>query len=348
MAKIDVGEWKEFIIGNLFDVSRPAARSQMKYEDGDIPFVASGNFNNGVTGWCKPKKDETPDKGQCITVSPLDGSAFYQPVDFLGRGGAGSAIMILRNDKLTELSGLFISSVIRHALTKYNYADQLNSETIAAEVIKLPVDASGATDWAYMDSYMSQVMQEAEQSLDAFEAADDRAMVVDSSTWKQVMVSDIFNMSNTHSIVQKHVVPDSGDTPYVTAQAGNNGVLTYVNCPEEWLDEGNCIMIGGKTLTFSYQTERFCSNDSHNIALYLKDEKQATEMHYLFLISALRASLYQKYSWGDSISMTAIKDDSFMIPVDASGEPDWAYMDSYMSKVTHEVERSLDAIQLII
>lgn len=101
-------------------------------------------------------------------------------------------------------------------------------------------------------------------------------------------------------------------------------------------------MIGGKTLTFSYQAKPFCSNDSHNIALYLKDKVNASEIRYLFLIAVLRGTLYQKYSWGDSVSMKRIKDDTFMLPVDASGEPDWAYMDEYMSEVMQEAEKSLE------
>jgi hypothetical protein len=166
-------------------------------------------------------------------------------------------------------------------------------------------------------------------------------MKIDTSQWKEFKLKDIFHMNNTKSIVQKDVVPDSGTTPYVTAQAGNNGVMTYINCPAEWLDEGNCIMIGGKTLTFSYQAKNFCSNDSHNIALYLKDKKNASEMKYLFLIAALRGALYQKYSWGDSISMKKIQDDVFRLPVDTSGDPDWAYMDNYMSEVVKDCEDTL-------
>ena len=96
---------------------------------------------------------------------------------------------------------------------------------------------------------------------------------IDTSGWKEFKLTDIFRMNNTKSIVQKDIVTDSGKTPYVTAQARNNGVLTYINCPNEWLDDGDCIMIGGKTLTFSYQKKPFCSNDSHNIALYLKNKK---------------------------------------------------------------------------
>ncbi|ADO37893.1 putative S-CspCI [Eubacterium callanderi] len=167
---------------------------------------------------------------------------------------------------------------------------------------------------------------------------------IDTNMWKEFKLTKIFRMRNTKCIVQKDIVPDSGLTPYVTAQSGNNGVMTYIDCPEEWLDEGNCIMIGGKTLTFSYQSQSFCSNDSHNIALYLKDEDSASEMRYLFLITALRRSLYQKYSWGDSISMKSIVDDTFYIPVNSSDEPDWEYMDEFMFKVMQESATNLESL----
>ena len=77
MKHIDTKQWKEFVIKDLFTVKRPSARSQANYDDGDVPFVASGNFNNGVLKYLEPKKDEILDAGNCITVSPIDGSSFY-------------------------------------------------------------------------------------------------------------------------------------------------------------------------------------------------------------------------------------------------------------------------------
>ena len=168
---------------------------------------------------------------------------------------------------------------------------------------------------------------------------------IDTSQWRSFKLTDIFHMTNPKSIVQKDVVLDSGSIPYVTAQAGNNGVMSYIECPDEWLDAGDCIMIGGKTLTFSYQAKPFCSNDSHNIALYLKDKANASEVRYLFLIVALRCALYQKYSWGDSVSMKRIKYDTFMLPVEANGKPDWAYMEEYMTKVMCKSEACLENLR---
>ena len=170
---------------------------------------------------------------------------------------------------------------------------------------------------------------------------------LDYSTWKEFNLSNIFHMQNTKSIIQKDIVPNSGKIPYVTSQFPNNGVSTYISCPLEWLESGNCIMIGGKTLSFSYQAKPFCSNDSHNITLTLKDSANATETHYLFLITALRASLHSRYSWDDSISMKRIKKETFFLPADSNGKPDWDYMDDHMRQVLQKSVISLHHISKI-
>lgn len=165
MNTVDVKHWKSFCIGKLFSVSRPAARLANNYLDGSVPFVASGKLNNGVVRYCEPRSTDVLDKSGCITVSPLDGYAFYQPYDFLGRGGAGSAIIILRNTHMNENIGLFVSTVLRTALTKFNYDDQINSQNIKKQLIPLPVDDNGEPDWDYMEDYMKRVMNDAWRTL---------------------------------------------------------------------------------------------------------------------------------------------------------------------------------------
>ncbi len=154
LGKIDISNWKQFQISDLFTVKRPSARNQANYDDGDVPFVASGNFNNGVLKYLEPKKDEILDVGNCITVSPIDGSSFYQEDDFIGRGGAGSSIILLYNPNLNPYNGYFIATVIRTVCRKYAYSDMANKDTIGAEKIKLPVDETGNPDYKYMENYI--------------------------------------------------------------------------------------------------------------------------------------------------------------------------------------------------
>lgn len=154
MLNLHDREWNEFYVGDLFSVKRPKARSEKQYEFGKTPFVASGNVNNGVIKCCTPKGNEVLDMANCISVSPVDGSAFYQGYAFLGRGGAGSSILMLYNNKMNKYSGLFISRMIRQTCSKYSYGKMGNQESIKHERIMLPVDNAGNPDYAFMEEYI--------------------------------------------------------------------------------------------------------------------------------------------------------------------------------------------------
>lgn len=163
--KVDTREWGEFQVGELFDIKHPAARSEKKYCEGEINYVSSGAFNNGVANKLMPLPNELLDRGGCITVSPLDGSSFYQEEDFLGRGGSGASISILYNSHLNRNNALFICSVIRSSANGFGYTDLLNGENLKSLTIKLPVDKTGQPDWEYMEEYMRKVEKKANDVL---------------------------------------------------------------------------------------------------------------------------------------------------------------------------------------
>ena len=350
MKQIDTKQWKEFIIRDIFTVKRPSSRSQANYNDGDVPFVASGNFNNGVLKYLEPKKDETIDAGNCITVSPIDGSSFYQENDFLGRGGAGSSIILLYNPNLNIYNGYFIATVIRTVCRKYAYSDMANKDTIGAEKIKLPVDETGNPDFLYMESYMKKLETSVSSVLTDLQSKKkfNTLEKLNSNNWKPFKIIDLFKVKNTHSILKSEIIEDSGKTPYVTASNENNGVFSYVDYHDHLKEEGNCIMIGGKTLTITYQKDEFFSNDSHNLALYLKDNNHRTEEIYLFMITALKASIGHSYSWGDSISFKSIQKDYVNLPIDnETGNPDYQYMTDYINRIRKKSICNLDFLKTV-
>jgi type I restriction-modification system DNA methylase subunit len=154
--KIDTSKWKPFIIGTLFaapPISKPCKRAFQNYSEGEVAFVASGNSNNGVAGYVKPQNKEGLDEGNCITVSAVDGSTFYQKSDFLGRGGGGSSISIIRHDKLNECRGLFLATVIGKACAKYSFANMCSQMALKKETIYLPA-TNEEPDWVFMEEYI--------------------------------------------------------------------------------------------------------------------------------------------------------------------------------------------------
>lgn len=183
LNKVDLHDWQDFIMSRLFKIESPASRSIKSYTEGDVPYVSSGKVNNGIVSYLEPKEDEELEKGNCITVSPLDGSSFYQEDDFLGRGGAGSAISMLYNENLTKYSGLFICTIIKISAEKFDYSDALTSDNLDNLIIKLPVlhNADGSIciddekkysddgyipDWEYMSAYMETIEEKAQNKID--------------------------------------------------------------------------------------------------------------------------------------------------------------------------------------
>lgn len=183
MRKTNLSYWQDFIISRLFKIESPATRSIKAYNTGDVPYVSSGGVNNGIVSYLEPKEDEKLEAGNCITVSPLDGSSFYQEDDFLGRGGAGSAISMLYNPNISKYSALFICTIIKISSKKFDYSDALTGDNLEKLVIKLPVlhDENGTIifddknlysdngympDWDYMEKYMKSIEKKAQTRID--------------------------------------------------------------------------------------------------------------------------------------------------------------------------------------
>ena len=133
--------------------------------------------------------------------------------------------------------------------------------------------------------------------------------------YRKFRIVDLFEVKNSHNILKSDIMFGSGNTPYVTAGSSNNGILGYIDYDKDMLESGNCIFIGGKSMTVSYQEKDFFSNDSHNLLLILKDADKRTERIQLFMVCAIYKSLSSKYAWNDSISYKKIQSDICCLPI---------------------------------
>ncbi len=153
--------------------------------------------------------------------------------------------------------------------------------------------------------------------------------------WGEFKLTDVFAVKNTSNILACDIVEGSGTVPYLCASSANNAVSTYIDYDEKYIEKGNCIFIGGKTFVVTYQEKDFYSNDSHNLALYLKEgiESKAT---LLYMASCIYKSLCQKYSWGNSISKAKIQDDIITLPITTNGIINFDFMESFIAELEEE------------
>ncbi len=88
-----------------------------------------------------------------------------------------------------------------------------------------------------------------------------------------------------------------------------------------------------KTFVVTYQEKDFYSNDSHNLALYLKEGTKSKNV-FLYTASCIYKSLCSKYSWGNSISRAKIQDDVVTFPITDNGVIDFDFMESFIAELS--------------
>lgn len=326
MKAIDTSAWQEFRLEDLgFSNFHGERLNKSQRVDGDIPFITAGKINQGIAQYIDTDRELYH---KAITVD-MFGNCFFQRDDCTGDDN----VYFFVNDKLSDEQKIFIACSVNSVTSLlYAYKEQFRQPDADALAVNLPVDSGGNPDWDYMQSVIERQLEKEKKRLNSIlKISSIQPRRIDTSTWKEFKLVDIFYMKNTLSITSNSIIPDSGKTPYVTAQQGNNGIQTYIECPPEWLDKGGCILIGGKSLTFSYQEHDFCSNDSHNIALYARDSQAKSLLVQLFLIAILRASFKRLFSWSDSISMRRARELSIHLPVNSEGSPDWKYAERFMN-----------------
>ena len=98
---------------------------------------------------------------KCISIDPIGGKSFFHEYDFVGRGGAGSAINLLYNNALDEYSGLFICKMLESSsFSKASYGIQLNGDRLKNLKLLLPADKNGNLNWQYMSNFIKKLEKE--------------------------------------------------------------------------------------------------------------------------------------------------------------------------------------------
>lgn len=160
---------------------------------------------------------------------------------------------------------------------------------------------------------------------------------IDTSGWKKFPMSDL-GFLNYHGERLNKAARIEGDIPFITAGFDNQGVVQYIgNDRSTYMDPitvdmfGNCFFHKGK-----------CAGDD-NVYFFVNDG--ISELCKMFIASCIHAKTSKLFAYTEQFRQTQADALDAALPVDTSGEPDWAYMDEYMSAVMRESEASLESLR---
>lgn len=170
IKKIDIINWNEFVVGDLFEI-KPTKYYKLTnaelIDGGGSPVIVNSAYNNGVGGLSsKP----TTELGNMITFSDtVDANTiFYQENPFIGYSHVQGLYPTgkYKNNWCKGSLMFFVSCFRKLALTKgFDYGNKFRRDIAINLKIKLPVDSYGNPDWIYMENYMFDLEKKLKKSL---------------------------------------------------------------------------------------------------------------------------------------------------------------------------------------
>lgn len=343
--------------GKIFTIVKGTRLTKSNMKSGSINFVGATAFNNGVTAKIGNTEHLHPACTITVCYNGSIGQSFYQTEPYWASDDVN---VLYPKFQLTKNIAFFLIPIIYKLGQKYLYTDKWTYEKMKKTLIPIPVDRGKEPNWNYMENFISLLYSKVKLNLCSLydrskiesnpinrhnHLPNDDLFVI--NNWQKFQIKKLFVARNTGNILSRDVVDGSGDTPYVTASAYNNGVVAHIDASAYKLIPGHCILVGGKTFTMTYQKDSFVSNDSHNFEIHLINNIYSDKV-YFFLITAIRASLRKKYEWSDAVTKEKLLDDYIYLPIISKDVPDWNYMEEYINKITNKTKQTLTYLTKVL
>lgn len=342
MGKIDTSEWKEFLVGDLFEAYLSKDDIQPKnFVEGKIPLVSSGKENNGIIAFVEDEKARLWE-ANTLTID-MFGKVFYQESPYFAVSH-GRVNILLPKISMTKGCLQFIGCAIEKvASQKYAFNEMCTGTKVLKNNIKLPATPDGAPDWAYMESYMANLETKVAESLTLLQAAKDaEKKKVDTREWGEFRVGELFDAERGKV---KNIQPlTPGATPIIAAGAYNQGIAGMYDIDSAYKNRITVSCNGAGCGSTFYHPYEFNVNGD---AITLIEKKCMSDRAKQFVACILNATFTRKFSYEEKCSPQKALAEAMRLPMDKTGQPDWAYMEEYMRKVEERVQKTINTFCVI-
>ena len=329
--KIDMTDWKEFEVQELFNVVYGVNLELVNCIETDkddpeaVAFVSRTESNNGVSAYVKPVPGVEPQPKDTITVAGGGSvlATFLQTQPFYsGR----DLYLLYPKESIPHKAKLFIVTVIKANKYRYNYGRQANV-TLPRLKLRLPAMPNGKPDWRWMESYIDSLHSEPLTTQN-----DTNVVSFDTTAWKWFVIEDLFDKFETGK-GHDTLLDDGEECFYLGAKKSDNGIMRKCAVNESMLQDGNCIVFicngAGSVGYANYMDKPFIATTD----LVLGYADWLNEKTGLFVATVLCKERF-KYSFGRKWK-THLRDTKIKLPATPDGKPDWQWMESYIESLPY-------------
>ena len=338
-----------------------------------VPVVYAKFGNNGIMYWGRKNQFTTYENVISIVYNGAiaAGKVYAQeePTGIL----AESYFIRYKYKQVSFRANLYMSQVIEHKIYPIYSRENLAiwNGRVENESIDLPVTSDGKPDFDYMEDYIKELeedrIKELEEdrikeldaylkatNLDDYELTDEdkKYSLSRKSTsnengsletdcengqvrFKKVRIGSLFDVHPTKSykLKNRELFATGGNVPVLSNSSTNNGIGGY--CGLEPTEEGKIITFSDTTTgadTMFYQKEPFIGYP-HVQGMYPYNSFAWNEKRYLYLISAIRKSAGDGWSYAVKFNRALVCELMVELPVTVDSEPDFDYMERYIRAI---------------
>ena len=360
MKKVDRLNWKEFCVGNLFDIHPTKAykitNKDLLVENGENPVVVNSAYNNGVGGYTNL---DVTEKGNTITFSDTTtaDAIFYQESCFVGYPHVQGLYPKCYGDKWSKYSLLFFLAVFKKAsfVQNFDYANKFTRDLAKNIIVSLPSDSAGIPDFAYMEKYMKDVFEKTKKRLNKQLEINQEKKTLSSNDWCDFQVGNLFKKvelkikkgSFDKKFDVSEVKTEEFNLPLVNAKHFNNGIMYYGRKSDfEYENMTLDVVQNGAIATGDVYVQ---PQDTGVLwdAYLLKPLFDTNEHVLRFIATSLRKTLKEKYGYDDKCTWEKVKLEFFKLPAVSADTPDFAYMENYMKGILAKQRANLEVLQML-
>lgn len=353
MNKIDIVRWKEFKIGDLFDIHPTKAykmnNSALLEEEGANPVVVNSSYNNGIGGYTN---QECTEEGNMITFSDTTSadSVFYQEKPFVGYSHV-QGLYPFEEKKWTKYSYLFLVTIFREKAKNlnYDYVNKFTRESAKEIILKFPVDENNNIDFKYMENYMKNIELKAQKSFNNLNKTDEKNNKINIEKWKNFHLYDLFEIDSGTKMDRIAMKYDNPTINFVGRSGINNGVTAVVDKIQDFepYKAGNLTLaLGGAYLGSCFVQKKDFYTSQNVVVLIPKSEISFAAKEFICSVIFKEGNTHYK-AFIDELNRHIKTDFSIKLPVTSSGDPDFKYMDNYMTNLKNNIESKLSYLKSV-
>ena len=255
-------EWLPFKIESLFNIGKGIYLNKKDIHQGMSPYITASASNNGITRFIG---NDTLFDEDTITIEKVKLTAFYQPTKYY----CSHDVSVVSSEKLNKFNAIFTASMINRQGDKYSYGRQAQLNVVKRETVFLPVHKvdNVQPDWQFMEDYTQQLIQAKKQLYIAYckqelaKLTYKEVLPLEQKEWGEFFIENIFTIQRGKRLTKESQI--TGQKPYVSSTAMNNGVDDFIGNDDGVRIFDNCLTIAnsGSVGSSFYHPYNFVASD---------------------------------------------------------------------------------------